>query len=111
MAKCERVPMLVNPDKEVQAFFPGERASCDVLGKFVPSIGDMLHCWIFYDWATEKTRFHPVHAKSEHLRVFKQCQIDAGLRKGGRVTGPVRLTSDTGSEFLSAADGCKRSPS
>ena len=103
MAKCERVPMLVNPDKEVQVLFPGERVSCDVLGKFVSGIGGMLHCWIFYDWATEKTRFYPVHAKSEYLRVFKQHQIDAGLRKGGCVIGPVRLMSDAGSEFLSAA--------
>ena len=103
MSKYTRVRMLADPGKEVSILFPGERVSCDVMGKFVPAIGGMVYSWTFYDWCTEKPRFYPVHAKSEFVRVLKQYQIDAGLRKGGKIIGPVRLISDTGSEFLSAA--------
>ena len=103
VAKHETVPMVQTPRNEVAILFPGERVSCDVLGKFSPGIGGMLYSWLFYDWSTEKTKFYPVHLKSEFLRVYKQYQLDTGMRRGDKITGPLRLFSDTGSEFLSVA--------
>ena len=101
VAKYNQTHMLVGPRNEVQILFPGERVSCDCMGKFVEGIGGMYYAWMFYDWGLDESKFYPVPAKSEFLRVYKQYQIDAGLRQGARVLGPVRLISDSGSEVLS----------
>jgi len=102
IAKFTQTQMTISPRAEVSILFPGERVSCDVLGKFVKGIGGMAYSWLFYDWCTTRPRFYPVQHKSEYLKVYKQYQIDTGLRRGARIVGPIRLISDSGSEVLSA---------